>query len=173
MITTPNSEEVMQFWGANNNLYVLKTTCPKDVTTSSREFFSSLSLGSKQEGEQVNDGPGAQFDQAGTSNSSQAGSEGSLTFVGRDVTRKAILGTKPEPSYTEDARNNGTAGTVVLKAIFSSKGRVTNIRVVVELPNGLTERAIAAARQIRFIPAVKDGKYVFMWMQLEYNFNLY
>jgi len=37
----------------------------------------------------------------------------------------------------------------------------------------LLERAIDAAKKIRFIPAVKDGKYVSMWMQLEYNFNLY
>jgi len=37
----------------------------------------------------------------------------------------------------------------------------------------LTERAIAAAKQIRFVPAQKDGHAVSMWMQLEYNFNLY
>jgi hypothetical protein len=37
----------------------------------------------------------------------------------------------------------------------------------------LTERAIAAARQIQFLPAVKDGQLVSVAMQLEYNFNLY
>jgi len=41
------------------------------------------------------------------------------------------------------------------------------------LPHGLTEQAIAAARKLKYIPAVKDGKYASMWMQLEYNFNLY
>jgi hypothetical protein len=41
------------------------------------------------------------------------------------------------------------------------------------LPYGLTEKAIAAARQIRFDPATKDGHKVSMWMKLEYNFNLY
>jgi len=60
-----------------------------------------------------------------------------------------------------------------LKVVFSSSGQVTNIQAMRSLPYGLTEKAIAAARQIRFDPATKDGHKVSMWMQLEYNFNLY
>jgi outer membrane biosynthesis protein TonB len=45
--------------------------------------------------------------------------------------------------------------------------------VVQGLPYGLTEQAIAAARKLKFVPAMKDGKNVSMWIQLEYNFNLY
>src|SRR5882672_2049420 len=94
-------------------------------------------------------------------------------FTGKDVTSKARLISKPEPQYTEDARKNQIVGTVVLKVVFASSGAVTNIRTVSGLPYGLTERAIAAARQIKFVPATKDGHQVSMWMQLEYNFNLY
>jgi TonB family protein len=94
-------------------------------------------------------------------------------FTGREVTSKARLISKPEPQYTEDARKNQITGTVVLKVVFTSNGSVTNIRTVSGLPYGLTERAIAAARQIKFVPATKDGHQVSMWMQLEYNFNLY
>jgi TonB family protein len=94
-------------------------------------------------------------------------------FTGKEVTSKARLISKPEPQYTEDARKNQITGTVVLKVVFSSGGQVTNIRTVSGLPYGLTERAIAAARQIKFVPATKDGHQVSMWMQLEYNFNLY
>ena len=36
-----------------------------------------------------------------------------------------------------------------------------------------TEKAIAAARKIRFIPAMRNGRPVSVHMQLEYNFNLY
>jgi TonB family protein len=64
-------------------------------------------------------------------------------------------------------------GHVVLRVVFSRSGEVTNIRAVQTLPFGLTERAIAAARQIRFRPATLDGRAVNVWMQLEYNFNLY
>jgi outer membrane biosynthesis protein TonB len=37
----------------------------------------------------------------------------------------------------------------------------------------LTEKAIAAARQIRFQPAQKDGRAVSQWITIEYNFNIY
>ena len=91
----------------------------------------------------------------------------------KETSTKAKVITKPEPTYTEDARRNQVTGTVVLRAVFSSSGAVTNIRAVSGLPYGLTEKAIAAARQIRFIPAIKDGHFVSMYIQLEYNFNLY
>ena len=101
------------------------------------------------------------------------GTDYNKIFNGKDVTSKARILSKPEPQYTEEARKNQVTGTVVLKAVFSSSGQVTQIRTITGLPNGLTEKAIAAARSIKFIPATKDGHQVSMWFQLEYNFNLY
>jgi TonB family protein len=101
------------------------------------------------------------------------GTDYNRVFSGKDVTSKARILSKPEPQYTEEARKNQVTGTVVLKAVFSSSGQVTQIRAISGLPNGLTERAIAAARSIKFVPATKDGHAVSMWFQLEYNFNLY
>ena len=89
------------------------------------------------------------------------------------VAQRARVLSKPEPQYTEEARRNQITGTVVLRAVFSKTGEVINIRAVSPLPFGLTERAIAAARQIRFVPAIKDNHPVSVHMQLEYNFNLY
>ena len=95
------------------------------------------------------------------------------TFTGNQVEHRARLLFKPEPQYTEEARRNQITGTVMLRVIFSSTGEVVQIRAVRTLPFGLTERAIAAARQIRFVPAMKGGRPVSVFMQLEYNFNLY
>jgi TonB family protein len=94
-------------------------------------------------------------------------------FKPSEVNSKARILSRPEPQYTEDARKNQVSGTVVLRAVFSSSGQVTNIRTVSGLPHGLTERAMAAARQIRFSPATKDGRPVSQYIQIEYNFNLY
>jgi TonB family protein len=116
---------------------------------------------------------GGDFNAGGGGPGGGGGGDYSKIFTGREVTSKARLISKPEPQYTEDARKNQVTGTVVLKCVFSSNGTVTNIRTVSGLPHGLTERAIAAARQIKFVPATKDGHQVSMWMQLEYNFNLY
>jgi TonB family protein len=88
------------------------------------------------------------------------------------LTRARVI-SKPEPKYTEEARKNSITGTVILRVVFSRTGEVTNIRAMQSLQGGLTEKAIAAARQIRFVPATRNGQPVSMHMQLEYNFNLY
>jgi TonB family protein len=89
------------------------------------------------------------------------------------VTERARVLSKPEPQYTEEARRADITGTVILRVVFSKTGEVTNIRALQPLGAGLTEKAIAAARQIRFVPARRNGQAVSMYMQLEYNFNLY
>jgi TonB family protein len=96
-----------------------------------------------------------------------------VPLAGRDVSVKVRILSKPEPSYSEAARKAGVTGTVVIKCIFWSNGEVRNLFVVRALGFGLTSRAVEAARKIRFTPASKDGRPVSMYMQLEYNFNLY
>lgn len=94
-------------------------------------------------------------------------------YTGREVTTKVRLLAKPEPEYTQRARSEQVVGRVTLRCVFASDGTVKHILVVESLPFGLTEVAVAAARKIRFVPATLDGKAVSMFMQLEYNFNLY
>ena len=105
----------------------------------------------------------------------EAKSPGAATqvFSGRDVTQKVRVLSKPEPQYAEAARRAGVTGTVVLRTVFSSTGEIRNIVVTRALGYGLTTQAVNAARKIRFTPATKDGRPVSMYMQLEYNFNLY
>jgi TonB family protein len=86
--------------------------------------------------------------------------------------RPKILYTE-KPKYTEEARQNKIQGTVVLSVIFSADGRISNIRVVRGLPDGLTEKAIEAAQKIRFNPAVKNGAPVSVRTNLEFSFNMY
>jgi TonB family protein len=97
----------------------------------------------------------------------------SRPFKQGEVTRKALITFKPEPGFTEEARKNNVTGVVRLRAILHSSGGVQGISVVKGLPDGLTEKAISAARQIRFTPAEKDGRSVSQYVVLEYNFNIY
>jgi len=124
-------------------------------------------------GEGGNTGGGNRNEGGGGPGGGGGGTDYNKIFSGREVTSKARVLSKPEPTYTESARKNQITGTVVLRAVFSSGGTVTNIHAVSGLPDGLTERAIAAAKSIRFVPATKDGRPVSMWMELQYNFNLY
>ena len=95
------------------------------------------------------------------------------TFAAKEVTRKAIITGKPEPLYTEEARKNQVTGTVRLRLVLGASGSVSNISPVSRLPDGLTEKAIEAARRISFQPAEKDGRKVSQWIVIEYNFNIY
>jgi TonB family protein len=95
------------------------------------------------------------------------------TFNPREVTRKASITSKPEPLYTEEARKNQVTGTVRLRLILGASGSVSGITPLTRLPDGLTEKAIEAARRISFTPAEKDGRKVSQYVTIEYNFNIY
>jgi TonB family protein len=75
--------------------------------------------------------------------------------------------------YTEEARRNKVRGTVVLNVVFTADGRISDIRVVSGLPYGLTEKAIEAAQNIRFQPAVQNGTPVSVRGNLEFKFDTY
>lgn len=132
-----------------------------------KHFFSSIGLG-KSEGIDVTDGAGVPY-KPDASTATQT-TENALTI--KDVDRRPFIAMKPDPAYTEEARSNQLEGAVLLKAVFAADGTVTNIKVASGLPFGLEDQAIEAAKRIKFIPAVKDGKFVSTWMQLEYHFNL-
>lgn len=80
---------------------------------------------------------------------------------------------KERAKYTEEARQQKVQGTIVLSLVFNTSGRVTDIRVIRGLPNGLTAVAIEAARKIRFRPAMRDGQPVSVRGNVEFGFSLY
>jgi TonB family protein len=120
-----------------------------------------------------NTGGGDRRDGGGGPGGGGGGTDYSKTFAARDVTRKAQIISKPEPLYTEEARKNQVTGTVRLRLILGASGSVSGITPVSRLPDGLTEKAIEAARRISFTPAEKDGRKVSQYVTIEYNFNIY
>jgi TonB family protein len=65
---------------------------------------------------------------------------------------------KPQPVYTEEARNLKLEGEVLLEVMFSANGTLHVNRVVRGLGHGLDEAAIAAANKMRFKPALRMGQ---------------
>jgi len=80
---------------------------------------------------------------------------------------------RPNPSYTREGRRHLTKGIVVLRLILAADETVKHIEVIKGLPDGLTDKAIAVASQIKFKPAKKDGKPVSVWVEVEYHFDIY
>lgn len=157
---TNTTTTVMQFFATDDRLFRFAATGPAAAAPVMKEFLSSIELGPNTHGIDVSLG----LFRPDT---------GERVYKGNEVDVKLRLLTKPEPTYTKDARNNKVEGTVILRVVLSKTGRVEYIRVFQGLPDGLTEKAIKAARKIKFVPAMKDGKAVSMWIQLEYNFSLH
>ena len=154
-----SSPGIVQFFATEKRLYRFAASGPDVEGRAGREFFLSIKVG-KEDGIEVSDGPGYSLEE----------DTGERVYRGKEVDVKAKLLTKPEPSYPGKALESRASGLVILRVIFAKTGRVESIRVVQGQPDGLTEKAIEAAKRITFIPAMKDGKPVSMWMQLEYNF---
>jgi TonB family protein len=65
---------------------------------------------------------------------------------------------KPNPVYTEEARNLKLEGEVLLEVEFAANGQLHVNRVVRGLGHGLDEAAVAAANKMRFKPAQRSGQ---------------
>lgn len=89
-----------------------------------------------------------------------------------NVDRKPKLLNVPQPRYTQEARRYGVEGVVLIRVIVGSDGTVKSAKALNELPYGLTNKAIAAAMNLKFEPAMKDGKPVAYALSVVVSFNL-
>jgi len=71
-----------------------------------------------------------------------------------------IILEKPDPVYSDEARKLGIEGEVLVEVIFRASGLVEVVRVTSGLGHGLDDAAVRAAQQIRFKPALQNGKSV-------------
>jgi TonB family protein len=166
-------------------VYVVAALSADEQDARLKQFMESFALKSaatrpsKVVGESSGPGVGIGPGRGGNTGGGSAGDNGggpvdySRPFKTAELAKKAVITAKPEPGFTEQARKFNVTGVVRLRAILAATGEVRNIYIVKGLPHGLTERAIAAAVQIRFVPAEKDGRQVSQYVTLEYNFNIY
>lgn len=159
-----------------NHIYLITLASRGENNTSVERFISSLSLGDnirEPATGQVLDVKNSPLYKSAISGETGPPKTPGKIYKPNDVTRKAIVVGRPEPPYTEEARQKQVMGTVVLRGVFAADGQVRDLRVVSGLDAGLTGKAIEAALSLRFFPAEKDGQLVSQYIQIEYNFNLY
>jgi TonB family protein len=164
---------VVDFYITEKHVYAVESVGGDESNSSVRQFLESISFDSHKLPKNRATADLRSTVSPGLAELGSRDQETPEVFSSKEVTRRAIAVYRPEPSYTEEARKNEVSGTVSLRAIFSSSGKVTNIGIISALPFGLTEKAIVAAKLIRFIPATKDGKFVSQYVKIEYNFNLF
>jgi protein TonB len=74
--------------------------------------------------------------------------------------------------YTEDARQRGVSGDVVLEIVVRRDGSVGDVKVLQGLAGGLNDRAVQAVRQWRFTPAQRQGAPVDVIVEVAVEFKL-
>lgn len=89
------------------------------------------------------------------------------------ATKPLRILSKPRANYTDLARQNGVQGTVRVKVLFSASGKIETAVPISSLPDGLTEQAILAAKQIEFQPQIQNGQPVSITKVVEYSFTIY
>lgn len=161
---------------AKRHAYLVLALADKEGRPEVARFLNGFALGAKPAGQAIADEqPVPRFVPPQTppadSGSPRRGA-GPREPLGADD-RKAMVVYKPEPGYTEEARKRRVTGGVRIRAVLSADGSVADIEPVKWLSDGLTERAIRAARTMRFFPARKDGRPVSQYITLEYYFNVY
>ncbi len=79
-----------------------------------------------------------------------------------------------KPEYTADAMRAKIQGTVVLDCVVLPDGSVGEIQIVRSLDPtfGLDQKAVAAAKQWRFVPGTRQGKPVPVLVTIELTFTL-
>jgi TonB family protein len=92
-------------------------------------------------------------------------------FGSGEVKTSARILETPLAEYTSEARAAKTHGDVRLRLVLAADGTVKNVFPIKPLGHGLTESAMKAARQIRFEPAIRNGKPASEFMTFVYDFE--
>ena len=104
------------------------------------------------------------------SRSAKAGSRPKATS---NRVRKPIPRTNPHPRYPRSARRRSLEGTVVLKVLVNTRGRVGECRVHTSSGHRiLDERAVKTVRKWTFKPGTKGTKPSAMWIKIPTRFQL-
>jgi TonB family protein len=89
------------------------------------------------------------------------------------VDTKAKLLTTFEPASNEFAQANGVAGMALYHAVIGPDGKPGEIAVARPIGFGLDENAVAAIRDAKFEPAMKNGQPVPVLLDLVVQFRIY
>jgi len=77
-----------------------------------------------------------------------------------------------EPAYPEALRQGRIEGAVVLEAVVTESGEVSDLKVVRSTRPELEEPALSAVRQWRYRPATFQGRPVRVYLTITTNFRL-
>jgi protein TonB len=110
-------------------------------------------------------------DGSGLGEGSGGGTGGGPYRPGSGIDPPALL-REVRPDYTEEARQRGVEGDVLMEIVVRRDGTVGEVRVLQGLGHGLESRAVQAVRQWRFEPARRHGQPVDVLVEVAMEFKI-
>ena len=98
---------------------------------------------------------------------------GSVYSPGVGGVSKPVPVFSPAAEFSDEARRQKYQGVCIVSIIVDAHGYPQNPRVTRSLGMGLDEKALEAVQSYRFKPAMKDGKPVASFVNVEINFRMY
>jgi len=95
-----------------------------------------------------------------------------LNTIGGSI-KAPVLIHSVNAEFTEAARRGKHGGICILSLVVDRNGMPRDVRIVKALGYGLNEKAVEAAQQYRFKPAMKDSEPVPVTIHVEVSFKLY
>lgn len=125
-------------------------------TVASAGFGNGIAVPGQGDGRSNGRGSTVQTGGFGAQQIAQGGAKPLQLDSGPPTTQVEIT-YKPNPVYTEEARQLKLEGEVLLEVMFGANGQLQVKRVARGLGHGLDEAATAAANKMRFRPALRNG----------------
>jgi TonB family protein len=129
-------------------------------TVASADFGTGIATPGRGDGRASGRGNGVQASGFGTQEVAQLTPHNAQRADVGPPTTGVEITYKPNPTYTEEARNLKLQGEVLLEVMFAANGQLQVNRVVRGLGHGLDEAAVAAANKMHFKPALRNGQAV-------------
>jgi TonB family protein len=108
----------------------------------------------------------------GQTHSTATATPGGGDFAIGDVDRIPALISRVDPEYPIEMRRKGISGEVLVDFVVGLTGTVLSAVALKSTQPDFNDAAIAAVRQWRFQPGIKDGREVATRMQIPITFNL-
>jgi hypothetical protein len=89
-------------------------------------------------------------------------------YTGKDLDQKPKMHSKPDPKFTSEELQRYRGRLITLSALRCGSGKVTDIKVIQGLSDNTNEKAVEAARLIKFTAGMKDGNPVSRFITLKY-----
>lgn len=156
---------------ANGRSFDLQVSHHPDMAPDLDRFFGSLQIGDTT-GKEIDKGALVTLGDAGTPAAESSADKPKAAADDKSI-MPYVIAARDRPSYTDAARRANVQGFVRLKVNLLANGAVGKIVVDKELPHGLTDHAILAARRITFLPQLVNGKPTSVTVTIEYGFSLY